>query len=121
MKYSGRYTSGGGDHDPRQRTWVKYECEDCGHGEAFDKTVQIRTGTFQQDNFGDSLKCSDCGSYGQSDEAREQQLKDKLEELTKTKSNIEIQMELIINQLSEMGIEDEEENLFKEKSLLWAD
>lgn len=119
MEYVGRFTSGGGDHDPRQRTWVKYKCEDCGHIEQYDKTVQIRTGTFQQEYFGHAQKCPQCGSYGQSDEAREKRLREQLEELTAEKSNIEVSIERIINQLAEMGVEDEVEEERKD-SLLWS-
>lgn len=119
MEYVGRYTSGGGDHDPRQLTWVKYQCQDCNHIESYNKTVQIRTGTFQQENFGHSLKCPNCGSYGQSDEAREKRLREQLEELTAEKSIIEVSIERIINELAEMGVEDEVEEERK-NSLLWS-
>lgn len=120
MKYVGFYTNGQ-DYDPRTKYFAKYECEACGHLMTDVQTSNFRRGTFIPKL---DMKCADCGSYGNTEADKIKHLQDQIEELTKTKSAIEVKIETLVSQVNNLSYCEPSASTLayeekKKNSLLW--
>ena len=116
MKYIGCHTNGP-DHDPRTKFFAKYECEECNHVHSDVQTSGFRRGTFVAKT---DMKCPSCGSYGITDKAKAQQIKDEIADLTQDKTQIEVKIDKLVRELADL-VEPEDTSYIekRQKSLLW--
>lgn len=91
--YERQYTTGVGN-DPRNLRYAVFLCDVCGEKEE----VQIRLGV--QPDLTKARLCPICHSYGKDYRARE--IKMKIEELTKTRSSVEVQIDQLERELFEL-------------------
>jgi len=90
------YLGGAADHDVRQKRYAEFHCEVCGANEDVDITG--RRQTFQ---FNAPRKCPKCKSLGKND--RVNSIKKQIEMLTEDKSNIEVTIQRLTQELSELS------------------
>ena len=95
MYFVRKYTSGAGDHDPRQILWAEFKCGACGH--VHDEDITTRRDTFQ---FEVEMRCPECKCFNPED--RVQNLKTQIDKLTGDKSRIETEIEQLERELNEV-------------------
>lgn len=94
MKFVRTYKSGGGDNDPRQKTWAEFQCSECGEKHDIDIT---RNASF---DFAKERKCPACGCVSHAD--RIFNLKAEVEKLTVTKSKLEVQIASLCEEIESL-------------------
>ena len=95
MYFVKKFTSGGGDNDPRQRTNARFVCETCGAKE--DVNVTGRVLTFQ---YHVPIKCPVCHSFGKRD--RILCIEKEIEKLILSKKDIDSKIELFTKEMVEI-------------------
>jgi predicted RNA-binding Zn-ribbon protein involved in translation (DUF1610 family) len=95
MHHVRTFSGGAAIHDPRRKTYAVFHCDVCGEDEEVDITG--RQDTFQ---FNTPRLCPHCKSMGKDDEVVS--IKKEIEELTRTKNNIDIQLEQLTTKLEEL-------------------
>lgn len=89
--------------DVRDKIWALFHCNICGKTHDIDVTNTINTFQFERER-----KCPHCGLVDEKD--KEANLKSQLDKLTADKTRIEIELEKIERELSELSARKEVEN-----------
>jgi len=95
MYFKKKYTGGGGDHDPRQKTYARFVCDVCGTEEEVNITGRVLTFQFHV-----PIKCPTCHSFGKRD--RILCIEKEIEKLILSKKEIDLKIDLFTKEMVEI-------------------
>jgi hypothetical protein len=97
MYFVRTYTGGGADYDPRSKLWSVWQCDVCGE----ESDIECRPNVDMK--FNEARKCPECHSFGKEDHAKQLLVKKNLLEIERERINQEI--DKIINEINQIGVE----------------